>query len=458
MSSPGAPPPVLRTAVSAPAESPAPRHLEGWICVIALILLLYAASLVPDKHAKPKVQDVSEAQWQLKLEVFRYRLGHSDTGSPVVGTAMGDLTAQRATNPIAAEFYAAEQRLHGRKLKPADLDPMRKSDNSVDRSVANLFGTAPVDPATVAQLSRGLDQRGFLGELIEAEAYDSAGNPRPIKELEDHTATTLFAFFSLAGLVVVASPILWLIVLGKRESGVLRPLGFPSALSSLADADRYAMRGAQILTLFLGLQIVAFLIAGAFVDKETATQFSLGILMLVGVPILFRTVLYRKTISLASIGVQPRQLGQMVSIGLLGFVLEFPAAMALAALGSFLFGRFHQASHPVTTQLLGTHTSAYVWSALFFASIAAPFWEEILFRGLLFPVLSKVFKSAVLGAAVSSFIFGAIHPQGLPLWLTLMGMAGMSCALTYHTKSLVPSMVMHALHNGMALLFILALT
>ena len=76
----------------------------------------------------------------------------------------------------------------------------------------------------------------------------------------------------------------------------------------------------------------------------------------------------------------------------------------------------------------------------------APFFEELLFRGFLFPVLAR--KGHVgLALLASALLFGAIHlqPAGLPILSTL----GLVLALAVRqTGSLWPAILVHACWNG----------
>lgn len=93
---------------------------------------------------------------------------------------------------------------------------------------------------------------------------------------------------------------------------------------------------------------------------------------------------------------------------------------------------------------------------VFLALLLAPLFEELYFRGLLFPLLARQFGG--WGAALfSSFIFAAIHghlPSFAPLFLLAMALA---TAYTV-TGSLGVAVAMHALFNGLTAAIILSLS
>lgn len=97
---------------------------------------------------------------------------------------------------------------------------------------------------------------------------------------------------------------------------------------------------------------------------------------------------------------------------------------------------------------------------LFTAGILAPIAEEITFR----KGVSKIFKNKWVYATASGLIFGFLHVMGSSnpleyLYIIPYGSLGFFFALTYYdTKSIYPSIIMHAIHNSaLVLLSIIAL-
>lgn len=97
---------------------------------------------------------------------------------------------------------------------------------------------------------------------------------------------------------------------------------------------------------------------------------------------------------------------------------------------------------------------------LFTAGILAPIAEEITFR----KGVAKIFKNKWVYATASGLIFGLLHVIGSRnvleyLYVIPYGSLGFFFALTYYdTKSIYPSIIMHAIHNStLVLLSIIAL-
>ena len=160
---------------------------------------------------------------------------------------------------------------------------------------------------------------------------------------------------------------------------------------------------------------------------------------------------------LPQVGVGTRDLGTNVLWGLAGGIANFPIMLGLSFIGNVLFSGLPAPEHPLTTKLMEGQTGGYIALSMVLASICAPLFEEFLFRGHLFPALARVKGSLVYGAAVSSLLFAAIHPTGIPAWLPLAGVGAMGCFLSHQRGSLVPSIVMHATHNLLTLVMVLTL-
>ena len=100
-------------------------------------------------------------------------------------------------------------------------------------------------------------------------------------------------------------------------------------------------------------------------------------------------------------------------------------------------------------------------AALVLAVVMAPLVEETVFRGLLYRQLRSVgafgrtTMSCLLSAAITGFIFAAIHPQGL-LGIPALMSIGFAMALAREWRgSLIAPMVMHGMNNGLVLAAVL---
>lgn len=115
---------------------------------------------------------------------------------------------------------------------------------------------------------------------------------------------------------------------------------------------------------------------------------------------------------------------------------------------------FKGLAHPVNHLFEASHGPSFVLIA-FMTTILAPFFEEWLFRGVLFRAiaegsnLSSKRTALVLGVLISAALFGLAH--GELLQFTGLFFLGVVLALLVHrTQRLVPSYLTHASFNAAA--------
>ncbi len=127
-----------------------------------------------------------------------------------------------------------------------------------------------------------------------------------------------------------------------------------------------------------------------------------------------------------------------------------------------IYEPFHIKSlnHPVNHLFKAAHGPGFVLIAVL-TTFIAPFFEEWLFRGVLFRAIAEgavgVTKTTavVLGVIISAVLFGAAH--GEPVQFAGLVLLGMVLALMmYRTRRLVPSYLAHASFNATALVAVIA--
>jgi hypothetical protein len=96
-------------------------------------------------------------------------------------------------------------------------------------------------------------------------------------------------------------------------------------------------------------------------------------------------------------------------------------------------------------------TASDAWLMTAFGIFIAPFAEEVLFRGLLFPALTRR-TGALLSMLVTSLLFGAVHAQQLAgAWIQIACIVLVGCVLTavrWRFRSLASSTLVHMGYNG----------
>ncbi len=171
--------------------------------------------------------------------------------------------------------------------------------------------------------------------------------------------------------------------------------------------------------------------------------------MLVGVLYVLQQIpISGKQILMAAIGVNRQNLGRNVLLGVVAFIAEFPVALFLGEVSSVIFKWLPKApENPAAKAMENAHDWRTTVALVILGAVVAPIWEETVFRGLIFPGLKKLLGGIVPAALLSSFLFASVHNQGPTMWLPLGFLGCASCFISTQSRSLVPSIVMHALHN-----------
>ena len=83
--------------------------------------------------------------------------------------------------------------------------------------------------------------------------------------------------------------------------------------------------------------------------------------------------------------------------------------------------------------------------------VMAPIGEEIVFRGFLQKFLEEHWKDITRAVLITSLIFAMIHFN--PYWTIQIYLLGVILGfLSWKTKSIIPSIVLHSLNNGISLI------
>jgi membrane protease YdiL (CAAX protease family) len=129
------------------------------------------------------------------------------------------------------------------------------------------------------------------------------------------------------------------------------------------------------------------------------------------------------------------------------FLISLGATLAVSVL---IISSFFPSGEPPIQKLLSSTAAMYAFVGLGIA--VAPLFEEIMFRGFLFKVLSDIFGSRTAVAATAA-LFGLLHL--LQLWgswagVVLIFVVGYILSfIRQRSNSVIPSIIVHASYNGM---------
>jgi len=199
---------------------------------------------------------------------------------------------------------------------------------------------------------------------------------------------------------------------------------------------------AVIVAFFLSLLVLAWPVVRGIPWRQVRTDIGWRAGRLAPVEPLIGLACYAMTLPILAVGV------------LLTLLLMF-VDQALAG-PQPVFAPSGGPAHPIIAEL-GDGSVLLIVQVLILASVAAPIVEETMFRGVLYRHLRDA--SAGLGFVVSvllstlfaAFVFAVIHPQG---WVAIPALMSLAVGFTLAREwrgTLVPSMVMHGLSNGLVL-------
>lgn len=303
-------------------------------------------------------------------------------------------------------------------------------------------------PEAMKAIESKLDRDGHLSRLTRALIRERTGATDAYKVFsKPDKRTSMVVVGVLVFLGCLGGLGLWILYAVVRSTGKWQPLGPPSGSLTNTEADANAQRFVYFLLLQVG---GGFLIKSGLETLLPSRVASLvAYALMIAITIWIATSKVGKSVMpLSRIfgpdGFKPRH----ILWGLGALCANIPVLLLLTVIVIPLTRFLPAPTHPIN-DVLESASDALTWISIFFAAcVFAPIAEEITFRGLLTPALGKVLKSVALGIVLNGILFASIHPQGPLLWLALGWIGVMSAMLTYQTRSLFPSIIMHAAHNG----------
>ncbi len=433
-----APPPILEEG------NGETRYWGGWILLALLLGLIATSELNNALHPHPsKGSKIASARTSLKANFLTEDKVDGDFIKSL-DEAIKPVGPLRTKDKEAAKIFAVmESELH-RTVTPFDVDLLTKSNKPSDRAFAKIYTSPKLTKPEAQDLAKQIQSPDLVDRLAGIQALEKAGDTSARSNYRKDALKGNVVGIVIGILLVGLSFVLWFTYVTLRLAGKLQPLGIPLQSITCTDADRLARRAGGLFGTFLVLsEIIGLLARGTGASWLTSL---VGACMIVAVFVSARIPMWGKTISAEALGIRRDKLGIHALWGLGAAIANIPFLFILLIIGTTLFRHLPPPEHPATVELQNTKDLVTILSIIFFGSVAAPIWEETMFRGLLFPALGR-FVGLIPAAAISGLCFATIHPTGPAVWLSLAGVGVMSCALTYQTRSLMPSIFMHAIHN-----------
>jgi uncharacterized protein len=135
--------------------------------------------------------------------------------------------------------------------------------------------------------------------------------------------------------------------------------------------------------------------------------------------------------------------------GIGGYLVATPIVLLVSVVNDRLW-QGKGGSNPLLSLLLDSNDSLVFMLFLLTAAVAAPVFEEYLFRGFLFPSLTRYF-SVGQSIGLSGLVFAVAHLSVSEV-LPLAVLGSILAYIYYRTGNLLASMLVHSLWNGGSLL------
>ncbi len=336
-----------------------------------------------------------------------------------------------------------------------DLTNLAKSPKPADQAFAKLYTEPKPKKEESLALLKQIGEKEISGRIAAVQIKESFGDKTIRTKTFDPQRTIGSAILAMLGVIGLGvGMLLWYIYFFQRQLGKLLPKGLPMADIDWGKADRLVFVALVVFIAFaLSRQIIGLFIhrAGAGIDMFLYIPVFVAMVICLNVPI------FGWRISAKSFGLSFERFPEKVAWAFAAFFANIPILVGLLIITTILTKFLPGGIHPVAEELNGNPGTLKLVILFVVASVLAPIWEEFSFRGLLLPALTKAFGKPIYGALLSSFIFAAIHPQGMLGIPLLMGVGIVLCAVSYQTKSLVSNMILHGLHNGATILVVLIL-
>lgn len=464
-------------AEGTPESRPAPpfshplTHLAAWIVIGLVVSLLMLASMLPvetQEEQSPGIALTEEMNGRLFLGINRLDPSASGMFLPELAPwATGTAEQRLAYAVVVSDLDSPE----------AGLEQLEAIHEAIDDGTLQvsegygellelvgllLFASAAGEEADeLPSEQRALleEKLGVFGEVLHASATNDADR---IEELDRQLVQGALAFAVMAiwfigmgfcGLVVLG--VLGIMcIMGKLRLGFL-----PGTLTGSVYLETFAIW----LFIFFGSTFVVQVLLAIFLDAASTDMMLIGTLLAFALS--FSALLWPMVR-----GIRFSQMCQEIGltagrpfIEVLAGVATYAAAIPLLVLGGLcflllswvltaLFGELPAPSHPIQDAM--DSSALGVILIYLMACVAAPIMEETMFRGVLFRYLRNStsrwgwFASFAGSALLSSFIFAAIHPQGIAFIPILGALAVAFCIGREWRGSLIAPIVAHGLSNS----------
>lgn len=337
------------------------------------------------------------------------------------------------------------------------LDKLKSGQSKDAKALADIYGSKTLTPAKARELAKEVHDLPEIGAVAAYQALEKGGDKEALLRFFPKESFLIFGGLAMVfGAGLLGGLLAWVLFFANFNKASWRPLGHPLSPTTRSQASFLGLLSVGLIGLFL---VNGTLFESFGLPSHVATFFGSFCFILILLALTNLVVVGDKNLY-SSLNQSPHSLWKQVGLGIAGWAANLPIlGVLMGVLNPWI--QSSNADHPMNEMLSKGGGPAAAFALFFAGAVVAPIWEEIAFRGALFGglrnALGRTRYALPMAILLSSLAFASIHPQGPALWLILGWIGAMGCLLTYWTRSIIPAMVMHAVHNGLLLLMSITL-
>ncbi len=244
------------------------RNPVGWVVLAILLILTFAQTLGPPGKA-PKGSRFVEHETEQTL--LRTSLSYDSLLQSVSsGTGQSQASARQSivdsldapisslvliTNKdaMAAMLYATMRTFQGQPV-PADHLQLLANGGPEDRAFYEIYTSKSLTPERARRLVALLPKEPYVYTVAKVQALEKAGDRDALTRLIPPGSAVLLLITQFASIPAFGICIaIWYVLMRRLAGGTHKFLGLPLDPVFLLDADRLALRAAQIFAVFMVL-------------------------------------------------------------------------------------------------------------------------------------------------------------------------------------------------------------
>ena len=383
---------------------------------------------------------------------------HSNA-SQALTKALDEARPQATKSVNQAAFFAGIATALKKEVPANVLARLKQGRSKEAKALAEIYSSMTIPEPRSRQLAQQVSTIPEIGGIAAYQALEKGGDPRA---LEDAYPKERFFIFAGIAMVMIAGLIggvaAWVVYFANHRKDTWWPLDHPFTFATRDQSSILGLLSVGLIGLFM-VNGETFNLAFNKMAPEHVLVFGSSFIFILLLLAIVGTMKVGGRTLYGSLNQSPMPVLRQVAIGVAGWGANLPVLAILMILSSRWI-QSSNAEHPMNEMLTAGGGPAAAFALFFAGAVVAPIWEEIAFRGALFGglrvALSRFKYGLPTAIFLTSFAFAAIHPQGPALWLILGWIGAMGCFLTYRTRSIIPAITMHAVHNGT--LFLMSIT